>query len=296
MLGRLKRLNSPIRLTVTQVSEDMDYPVELIDSMRQRSAEAKETAAALKAQAEQAVQIETVWGDLLTFVDRDWPLHILSLLDKRSSLLKDMRLSARPGIPELEQLYRLTKEHSKAVLRRFPLDLEQACRAGNLPLDPESRHPRYTFDQRFLQLEIDEQKGMARLSDNEGTLVQLPADVPAIVEKLQAERKRICGRRFDGKKFLKTLRTHYLAIIKKESRQDEASVPIRQITRRMGKNVKRFRTDEFIFDLSRLVDQGPLEVEGFRLDLQQTKDTNQGILLHGKAGRGYIGFIVFRRV
>ena len=148
----------------------------------------------------------------------------------------------------------------------------------------------------FFQLEVDEQKGIARLSDNEGNLAQLPADVAAIVERVEAERKRICGRRFDGKKFLKGLRTHYLAVIKKEAQQDGASIPIRQITRRMGKNVKRFRTDEFIFDLSRLVDNGPLEIEGVRLDLQQTKDTNQGILLHGKAGRGYIGFIVFRKV
>lgn len=36
----------------------MDYPTELLDSMRQHSAEAKETAAALKAQAEEASQIE----------------------------------------------------------------------------------------------------------------------------------------------------------------------------------------------------------------------------------------------
>lgn len=196
---------------------------------------------------------------------------------------------------ELEQLYRLSKDRSKTVLRQFPRDLEQSCQAKGLPLDPESRHPRYTLDQRFFQREIDEQKGTARLSDNEGILAQLPADVPAIVEKVQAERKRICERRFDGKKFLKLLRTHYLATIKQDSQPDGASIPIRQITRRMGKNVKRFRTDEFIFDLSRLVDEEPLDIDDVRLDLQQTKDTNQGVLLHGKAGRGYIGFIVFRK-
>jgi len=274
----------------------MDYPATLLDSMRQRAAEAKEAATALRAQAEEASQIEKVWADLLGLVDRDWPLHIVHLIDRQSSLLKNMRLSARPGIPELEQLYRLAKESSKALLRQFPRDLEQACQAKGLPLDPESRHPRYSFDQRFFQLEVDEQKGIARLSDNEGNLAQIPADVAAIAERVEAERKRICDRRFDGKKFLKALRTHYLAVVKKEAQQDGTSIPIRQITRRMGKNVKRFRTDEFIFDLSRLVDQGPLEIEGVRLDLQQTKDTNQGILLHGKAGRGYIGFIVFRRV
>ena len=60
------------------------------------------------------------------------------------------------------------------------------------------------------------------------------------------------------------------------------------------KNVKGFRTDEFLVDLSRLAQDGPFEIDGRRLDLQQTKDTNQGMLLHGAAGRGYVGFIVFK--
>ena len=38
-----------------------------------------------------------------------------------------------------------------------------------------------------------------------------------------------------------------------------------------------------------------LVVEGRRLEFQHTKDTNKGMLLHGRAGQGYIGYILFRK-
>ena len=84
-----------------------------------------------------------------------------------------------------------------------------------------------------------------------------------------------------------------MEIIKKINRDDGSSVPIRKITRRL-KNVKGFRTDEFLVDLSWLASEGPFEIEGRRLDLQQTKDTEQGMLLHNAEERGYVGFIVFK--
>ncbi len=87
-----------------------------------------------------------------------------------------------------------------------------------------------------------------------------------------------------------------MAVIKNEKISDGSSVPIRHITRRLGKNEKGFRTDEFLIDLSRLVEQGATEVDGRQFELQQTKNTEQGMLLHGAAGRGYIGFILFKKV
>ena len=72
-------------------------------------------------------------------------------------------------------------------------------------------------------------------------------------------------------------------------------MPIRRITHRLGKNEKGFHTDEFLVDLSRLAEEGPLQVDDVKVDLQQTKDTTQGMLLHGVASSGYVGFIVFRK-
>jgi hypothetical protein len=90
------------------------------------------------------------------------------------------------------------------------------------------------------------------------------------------------------------LRYYYKAIIDKEGKPDGSSVEIRHITSRMGKNIRGFRTDEFNVDLSNLAKKGPFEIDGRKLDLQQTKNTSSGMLLYGAAERGYIGFILFK--
>jgi flagellar biosynthesis regulator FlaF len=274
----------------------MGFRPELIDGVMDLLASAKERAKALKAEADAAARIEKVWEELHSFMAKDWPLHILELLDRELTLLKALRAEGHPAVQAIEGVYRDAKEQADSVKRRYPSYLEEACRSAGLTLDPESRHPTYSLEQRFFQLKVDEQKWVARLSDHEGRLADLPADVGAVVEVLLRERKRIFGRPFNGPKFLKLLRSQYLAVVKKHKEVDGASIPIRHITRRLGKNAKGFRSDEFLIDLSRLVEQGPMEIDGYRLDLQQTKDTKQGMLLHGVAGRGYIGFVVFRKV
>jgi len=281
---------------IVREAKSMGFRPELQDSVMDLLASAKERSRALKAEADSAARIESVWERLHSFMVKEWPLHILDLLDRELALLKAMRAEGHPAIHAVEGVYRDAKEQADAVKRRYPSHLEEACRSAGLALDPESRHPTYSLEQRFFQLRVDEQKWVARLSDHEGRLADLPADVGAVVEVLLRERKRIFGRPFNGPKFLKQLRSQYLAVAKKDKQTDGASIPIRHITRRLGKNAKGFRSDEFLVDLSRLVEQGPMDIDGYRLDLQQTKDTNQGMLLHGAAGRGYIGFVVFRKV
>jgi hypothetical protein len=259
-------------------------------------ASAKERTKELKAETDAAAHIEKVWEGLHSSMVKDWPFHILDLLDRESTMLKALRAKGHPAIPTAEGVYRDAKEQADALKRRYPSYLEEACRSAGLTLDPESRHPNYSLEQRFFQLKVDEQKWVARLSDHEGRLAVLIADVGAIVEVLLRERKRIFDRPFNGPKFLKLLRAQYLAVAKKDKQADGASIPIRHIIRRLSKNAKAFRPDEFLIDLSRLVEQGPMDIDGHRLDLQQTKDTNQGMLLHGVAGRGYIGFVVFKEV
>lgn len=273
-------------------AKKMGFRVELIDGVNNLLASAK----ALKAEADAAARVEKVWETLHCFMVKDWPLHILDLLDREPSLLNGLRADGHPAIQAIEELYRDAKEHADAVKRRYPSYLEEACGSAGLALDPESRHPTYSLEQRFFQLKVDEHRWVARLSDHEGRLADLPADVGAVAEVILRERQRIFGRPFNDPKFLKLLRSQYLAVVKKDKQADGATIPIRHITRRLGKNVKGFRSDEFLVDLSRLVEQGPMEIDGYRLDLQQTKDTDQGMLLHGVGGRGYIGFVVFRKV
>lgn len=274
----------------------MEFPSSVLDSARDLLVSAKAQAKRLRAEAEEAARQERVLDDLLRYVSQGWPLHVLSILNEESPLLSELRARGHPAVSAMEDAYRVAKEQADAILRRYPGHLEEACRAAKLPLDPDSRHPRYSLERKFFQLEIDESRRVARLSNYEGRLANIPADIGAVVETIQREHRRLFGRLFDGKKFLKQLRAQYLAIVKKEKQEDGASIPIRQITRRLGKNAKGFRSDEFLVDLSRLAEQGPMDIEGSRLDLQQTKDTDQGMLLYGAAGRGYIGFVVFRKV
>lgn len=266
------------------------------DVIRELTATARQRAKALQAEADGAARLLKVWEELSSFVERNWPLHTLDLLEKQRELLRTMRTERHPAIHALDDLLCSAKEEAESVRRRFINGLDEACSKNGIPLDRESRHPRYTFEKGFIQLEIDDQKGLARLSDHEGRLDEFLADIGAIVEGIQREHARLFGRQFDGRKFLQKLRRNYLAVLEKQGETDGASVPIRRITTRLGKNEEGFRTDEFLVDLSRLVERGPAETDGFRFDLQQTKDTNQGMLLHGAAGRGYVGFITFRKV
>lgn len=272
----------------------MEFPVEMIDQVRELHAQAKADTQRLKAEAEVAAQAERAWAEFHAFLDKGWTLHLLALLEKGAPRLNKMRAENHPAIPAIEDAYRRAKEERDRIFRRFPSLLEEAFANSGLSIDPTSRHPKYTLESGFFRLEIDEKKQTARLSDHEGRLAEIPADVQAVVETVRRERQRLFDRKYNAKKFLQTVRSQYKAIIRKEKQPDGSSVPIRHITRRLGKNVKGFRTDEFLVDLSRLAQDGPFEIDGRRLDLQQTKDTNQGMLLHGAAGRGYVGFIVFK--
>lgn len=272
------------------------FPDRMLQTIAELSTEANRKVKSLQAEADAIARVQKIWADLYSFLHKEWPLHVLDLMDRETTLLKKLRAENHPAIPTLEEIYQAAKDQAATVRRRFPAYLEEACNANNLSIDHESRHPRYSFERGFFKLEVDDRGGMARLSDHEGQLGEFPADIGAIIEIVQREHHRIFGRPFEGDKFLKKLRRQYLAVVKKVGQTDGASVPIRHITHRLGKNEKGFRTDEFLIDLSRLVEKGPIEIDGRRLDLQQTKDTNQGMLLLGAAGRGYIGFVIFKEV
>jgi hypothetical protein len=271
----------------------IDFPQEVIDLAREQLGYAREKKRNITIQLEESTKTEKAWEDFLLFTSRKWFMHTLDLLDKQRLTFQKLEATYPDLIPILEKARITAKEGADDVVRLFPAYLEESFREAKLPLDSDSRHPRYTIERKFFRLEIDEKKRIAKLSDNEGRLLEFPADIGAILEAVQREYKRIFGRPFKGIEFLRLIRRQYLAIINKEKQTDGDSIPIRRITTRLGKNIRGFRTDEFLADLSRLIEQGPFEIDGRRLDLQQTKDTKQGMFLHTA---GYIGFVVFKEV
>lgn len=228
--------------------------------------------------------------------DKEWFLHLLELTKNEHSTLNVIQNEN----PELKNLIlnieELASDSSKKSLKNFPLLMEQHFNSIKPSLDKTSKHPKYTFEDGFFQLLINETTRYAIISDYEGKLAELPADIDAIKENIQKEYNRVFERIFDGKKFLQKLRNNYLAIISKTNKIDGDVIPIRSITQRLGKNEKKFRTDEFLIDLTRLVNEGPTELNNMKFNIQQTKDINQGMLLHKMPGGGYIGYLSFRKV
>ncbi len=233
---------------------------------------------------------------LYRYFTNGWKVHLLQLIDENSSYFKRIQ-DENPNLSKLIcSLYVDSKKETDDILKRFPMYFEHACSKSGIDIDHTSRHPSYKVCHAFINLEIMEKSGKARIFDREGTLEKLPCDIDAIIELIQIHNERLFNRDFDSKQFLNQLHKYYHSIIKKENYSDGESLPIRRITTRMGKNIKGFRTDEFLIDLSKLIRSGELEIKGQKLDFQQTKNTKQGMLLQGLEDRGYIGFISFKRV
>jgi hypothetical protein len=231
-------------------------------------------------------------------MDKGWCFHIQVLL-RDSTVIRSLSndINDTDVAKTLDSVRHIAAMQSRDVLKRFPQLLDQACADADLPLDrTHSRHPHYSFAGGFFRLKINEANGIAYLTDYESKLADFPADIGAIVETVEREYQRVFNRPFDGSKFLAKIRRNYLAVIRKEQKVEGDPIPIRMITKRLGKNESGFRTDEFLIDLSRLIEHGPIEIDNRRLDFQHTKDTTNGMLLHGRAGQGYIGYVLFRKV
>ena len=243
----------------------------------------------LQAQLENRRKEERFLTDVLHFAESGWHFHLLELLEKEKLRITDLQ-NADPDLTTmLEQQRNTAKTQGENVLGRFVSLFPDECKAVGIAIDRECRHPRYTFDERFLTLEINGKKSEATLSTIEGRLGKKPADIPALVAWLCQERKRLFERKFDGNKFLKTVRKAYKAVLAKNRKNDGESVPVRDVLKRMGGKM-----DELNVDLSKLAHLNPQpSVDGRRIDFQQSKDTEKGMFLWKSTG-GYIGFVSFK--
>jgi hypothetical protein len=249
-----------------------------------------------KKELEIAINKQKIWEEINTYINKNWHFHVLYLLNREIIFFNRVKTEDERLNQTLKEIETVAKQKTEEIKKSFPISMENSFKNFKIPLDKESRHPQYTLKNGFFKVEIDEYKGVAKLSDSEGILFEIPADIEAIADSLNKEYRRIFERPFDGLKFFRILRRNYSWLIKNEKMSDGDNLPIRKITSRLGKNEKGFRTDEFIIDLSRLVEQGPFEVDGFRIDLLQIRDAYKGILLQSSTNRSYIGFITFKKV
>lgn len=251
----------------------------------------------LQGKLEKARKLQRLLGDLVRYRDNAWPLHIKAACDRECDFLKRLREQSHPAIAPIETLYRDAKVESENAIQELPGQIDCLAKAEGLLLDRlQSRHPRYLFQEDgFIEVRIDDNKRMARISTREVRLADIPADAGAITGTVKTEAERLFGRRFSGSRLLASLRAAYLAMVKTKKLRDGDPIPIREVFAQMAKKTKNYKKDEFLVDLSKLVNEGPAETKDYRFELQQTKDTTEGMLLLGPAGRGMINLLVFKK-
>jgi hypothetical protein len=229
--------------------------------------------------------------------DKGWVLHIQAQCEKEADLLRQLRESEHSCIQLVVDLYKEAKKQASKVVTMIPSTIEHLSKERQIEIGRKSMHPRYFFGHEgFIEAKVDDQKLSATVSTREGRLATLPADPAAILDVVGAEKKRLFERKYTGSKFLADLRRAYRAAVKgRKDARDGDPIPLREIYGQMAKKTKGYKRDEFLVDLSRLVEEGPAETSGERFDLQQTKDTQEGLLLLGAAGRGMVNLLVFKK-
>jgi hypothetical protein len=258
---------------------------QLIEQYRQIARSAEE-------QARQLTVLSEFASRLSTYISDEWWQHAIKLIDEQNQTLSANHV---PTIDraQLNRTREYALEKAKLESRRYPKLFEEACQQANIPLD-NSPHPRYTTDNYFIKISIDETNQVAKIENHESELATLPMDIAAVIHTLIQERQRLFERPFEPQEFIERLYQDYNAILSVEKLANGDPVRIRSITKRRGKNIKGFRVDEFSVDLWRLSQHGITTTQnGYQLRFEQTKNINQGMLL--PSGQGYIGFIRFSK-
>lgn len=245
-------------------------------------------------QLDRAQQTQRFWEGLSSYIQNEYPAQALLLLRQEADLIRRLPPSDAQVVERLRLLYGELEQKARIVATGFGRSFPAAAREAAIQIDGTSRHPRYTFNQGFLRLDLDERDFTAKLTPRDGESIHIGLDVSLIVDKIRSEQRRLFERELEPEIFLRSLYTAYSAVLRSEQRQEADEVPLRRVTNRLAKNLNRFAADEFNIDLSRLVQQGSLVVDGRRLQLNHTRNQRQGMLLHGLESGGYVGFISFK--
>jgi len=259
---------------------------------RVRLAQRQEDSA--RAALVQAENTRRFWEDLARHLSEENPASILLVLRQNSGYLQELRASENQILEMLDDIRSDSESRAAEIAKSFGWAFPEAIRQAGIEPDKTSRHPRYTFRQGFLRLEVDDREFIARLLPRDGQEIVLGLDVHPLVNRLVAEEARIFRRQFQPEQLLRSIYTAYLASLKVERRSEGEDIPLRRVTNRLAKNLNRFAADEFNVDLSQLVKSGRLVIEGRRMHLNHTRQIRQGMLLHGLEEGGYVGFISFK--
>jgi hypothetical protein len=227
-----------------------------------------------------------------------WPLHVIDWFTRNKTLVDEIDHGTAGRLPAaLAVILAEATEEADKLKKKYSSWMDTTAKEMAFKPDKTSRHPVYRFHDGFFTVTISEPSYAARIEDLAGSLVdRMPADPSAIIGFLQQEKARVFGRPFDATAFLERLLKNYTALTDKDPElKDGEPVPIRRITGRLHDNEKGFHTDEFLVDLTKLLDSRVAQIDGRTLMLEQTKEIERGLYVFPKHGQGYVGFLRFTR-
>jgi len=248
-----------------------------------------------RAQLIEAERTRKFWEELSKHLSAQNPANVLLVLRSNADYLQKLREAEAPINRILKDIELGSETAAAGGAKSFGRTFPEAIRQAGIEPDKSSRHPRYTFRQGFIRLEVNDKAFTAKLTPRDGNEILIGMDVGPLVERLVAEEARIFRRQFQPEQLLRSIYTAYLASTKAERRPEGEEVPLRRVTNRLAKNLNRFAADEFNVDLSQLVKSGMLLINGRRMHLNHTRQIRQGMLLHGLEEGGYVGFISFKK-
>lgn len=261
----------------------------------QRAASALKEANDARASLEAAERAQAFWEVLVGHIERGERGGALFHLDTNRDYVSSLSSSGDPIARDLEALRQDAHSYVSSTANSLGRTFPDEARGAGLVIDSTSRHPRYTFQNGFVQVEFDEKRLLATLKCRDGDEKQYGIDLDVVVNALKSEISRLFARDFNPEPFLSRLFTAYAAVLRADKLPEGTEVPIRRVTHRLSKNSNRFAMDEFNVDLAQAMQTGHSTVEGRQLHLNHTRNTRQGMLLHGLEQGGYVGFISFKR-
>ena len=260
-----------------------------------KAEQARRDVEAARQQLAQAERLTAFWDDLAEHLRGKHPASVLLVLKKEEGHVRALSHVGDPMVATLDEIRAGAEARAQEAMATFGRDFPDAVRQVGLQIDSTSRHPRYTFKQGFVRVEVDERDLTAKVSSRDGVDIVIGMDVGPLVETLQHETVRIFDRKLDADTFVRRLYTAYSATLRAEGRPENEEVPLRRVMHRMAKNLNHFAGDEFNVDMAELVKSGNSTVDGLRMHLNHTRNTRLGVLLYGLESGGYVGFISFKK-
>lgn len=257
--------------------------------VREQAARAKEAVAAARVRLAEATRARKFWETLAAALDAGRPAAALLLARHAADHLGEQSVAA----PLLTAVQEGVEQQARAQTATFERAFPAALHAAGTALDPDARHPRYTFHDGFLRVTVDEAAYTATIAPRDGQPATTALDVEPLVAAVRAELDRLFGRRWDSAAFLRCVYEAYQAMLTAEGLPAGSAFPLRKLTAQLAKRERRFAADEFNVDLGRLVAAGAAVIDGQRLVLQHTRATSAGMLLCGLEQGGYAGFLSF---